>query len=88
MDTQVATAVPLAGGNMTGALTTPAVNGVEAPAVGERADDAAGGDERGGNERGDGDSADLCGDGYVHECERREGDGFADERARSRRSAA
>ncbi len=31
VDTQVATAVPLAGGNMTGALTTPAVNGVEAP---------------------------------------------------------
>ena len=34
VDTQVATAVPLAGGNMTGALTTPAVNGVEAPAAG------------------------------------------------------
>jgi Pectate lyase superfamily protein len=33
VDTQVATAVPLAGGNMTGALTTPAVNGVQAPAV-------------------------------------------------------
>ena len=31
VDTQVATAVPLAGGNMTGTLTTPAVNGVEAP---------------------------------------------------------
>ena len=31
VDTQVATAVPLAGGNMTGALTTPAVNGVETP---------------------------------------------------------
>ncbi len=31
VDTQVATAVPLAGGNMTGALTTPAVNGVQAP---------------------------------------------------------
>ena len=31
VDTQVATAVPLAGGNMTGALTTPAVNGVAAP---------------------------------------------------------
>jgi hypothetical protein len=31
VDTQVATAVPLAGGNMTGALETPAVNGVEAP---------------------------------------------------------
>ena len=34
VDTQTASAVPLAGGNMTGALTTPAVNGVEAPAVG------------------------------------------------------
>ena len=34
VDTQVATAVPLAGGNMTGALTTPAVNGVQAPAAG------------------------------------------------------
>jgi hypothetical protein len=33
VDTQVATAVPLAGGNMTGALTTPTVNGVQAPAV-------------------------------------------------------
>ena len=33
VDTQVATAVPLAGGNMTGALTTPAVNGVQAPAA-------------------------------------------------------
>jgi len=33
VDTQVATAVPLAGGNMTGALTTPAVNGVQAPAI-------------------------------------------------------
>ena len=31
VDTQVATAVPLAGGNMTGPLTTPAVNGVESP---------------------------------------------------------
>ena len=31
VDTQVATAVPLAGGNMTGALTTPAVNGVQSP---------------------------------------------------------
>jgi len=31
VDTQVATAVPLAGGNMTGPLTTPEVNGVEAP---------------------------------------------------------
>ncbi len=31
VDAQVATAVPLAGGNMTGTLTTPAVNGVEAP---------------------------------------------------------
>ena len=31
VDTQAATAVPLAGGNMTGALTTPAVNGVQAP---------------------------------------------------------
>jgi len=31
VDTQVATAVPLAGGNMTGALTTPEANGVEAP---------------------------------------------------------
>ena len=33
VDTQVATAVPLAGGNMTGELTTPAVNGVQAPAA-------------------------------------------------------
>jgi hypothetical protein len=33
VDTQVATAVPLAGGNMTGALSTPAVNGVQAPAA-------------------------------------------------------
>ncbi len=32
VDTQVATAVPLAGGNMSGPLTTPGVNGVEAPA--------------------------------------------------------
>ncbi len=31
VDVEVATAVPLAGGNMTGALTTPAVNGVQAP---------------------------------------------------------
>ena len=31
VDTQVATAVPLAGGNMTGALTAPALNGVESP---------------------------------------------------------
>ncbi|MGC1462252.1 MAG: hypothetical protein WA802_08625 [Terracidiphilus sp.] len=31
VDTTVATAVPLAGGNMTGALSTPAVNGVQAP---------------------------------------------------------
>ena len=34
VDTQVSTAVPLAGGAMTGGLTTPAVNGVEAPATG------------------------------------------------------
>jgi hypothetical protein len=34
VDTAVATAVPLAGGNMTGALGTPAVNGVRAPAAG------------------------------------------------------
>jgi hypothetical protein len=34
VDTQVATAVPMAGGNMTGALTTPGVNGVQAPAAG------------------------------------------------------
>ena len=34
VDNQVATAVPLAGGNMTGALTTPAVNGVQAPTAG------------------------------------------------------
>src|ERR1700733_1813494 len=33
VDTQVATAVPLAGGNMTGALTTPTVNGGQTPAV-------------------------------------------------------
>ena len=33
VDTQVATAVPIAGGNMTGALTAPSVNGVEAPAA-------------------------------------------------------
>ena len=33
VDVQVATAVPLAGGNMTGALTSPAVNGVEAPSA-------------------------------------------------------
>ncbi|MGA3132544.1 MAG: hypothetical protein ABSD59_17205 [Terracidiphilus sp.] len=31
VDTQVATSVPLAGGNMTGPLTTPAINGVESP---------------------------------------------------------
>ncbi len=31
VDTAVATAVPLAGGNMTGALSAPAVNGVQAP---------------------------------------------------------
>jgi len=76
VDTQVATAVPLAGGNMTGALTTPAVSGVAKR--GERADDTAGGDERGGNEWSDDDSADVRGDGHVHESERREGDGFAD----------
>ena len=64
VDTQVATAVPLAGGNMTGALTTPAVNGVAAPHRGERADDTAGGDERGRNKWSDGDSAELCGDGH------------------------
>jgi len=34
VDTQTESSVPLAGGNMTGALTTPAVNGVEAPAAG------------------------------------------------------
>ena len=34
VDTQTASAVPLAGGNMTGALTTPSVNGIEAPAAG------------------------------------------------------
>ena len=34
VDTAVSQAVPLAGGNMTGALGTPAVNGVQAPAVG------------------------------------------------------
>ncbi len=33
VDEQVATAVPLAGGNMTGGLTTPAVNGVESPSA-------------------------------------------------------
>ena len=33
VDAQVATAVPVAGGNMTGALTTPSVNGVQAPAA-------------------------------------------------------
>ena len=32
VDSQVATAVPLAGGNMNGPLTTPGVNGIEAPA--------------------------------------------------------
>ena len=34
VDQAVAQAVPLAGGNMTGALTTPTVNGVQAPATG------------------------------------------------------
>ncbi|MGA7339063.1 MAG: glycosyl hydrolase family 28-related protein, partial [Terracidiphilus sp.] len=34
VDSQVATSVPLAGGSMTGALATPAVNGIEAPAAG------------------------------------------------------
>ena len=33
VDSQVATAVPLAGGNMNGPLSTPAVNGVDAPAA-------------------------------------------------------
>ena len=33
VDSQVATAVPLTGGSMVGPLSTPAVNGVEAPAV-------------------------------------------------------
>ena len=33
VDAQVGTAVPLGGGNMTGALTTPAVNGVQSPAT-------------------------------------------------------
>ncbi len=33
VETQVATTVPLNGGNMTGALTTPALNGVQAPAA-------------------------------------------------------
>ena len=55
---------------------------------GERADDAAGSDECGGDEWGDGDSADVCGDGYVYESEWRARDGFADERVRSRRNAA
>jgi hypothetical protein len=34
VDASAAKAVPLAGGNMTGALTAPAVNGVESPAAG------------------------------------------------------
>ncbi len=34
VDTQVATAVPLSGGNMTGGLRTPAVNGVQSPDAG------------------------------------------------------
>ncbi len=34
VDTQVASALPLAGGSMTGGFTTPAVNGVRAPAAG------------------------------------------------------
>ena len=34
VDTRVATAVPLAGGNMTGGLSSPAVNGVQSPALG------------------------------------------------------
>ncbi len=33
VDEQVATAVPLAGGNMTGGLTAPAVNGVQSPSA-------------------------------------------------------
>ncbi len=33
VDVQVATAVPLAGGNMTGALTSPEINGVQAPSA-------------------------------------------------------
>src|SRR5208337_3987080 len=33
VDVQVATAVPIAGGNMTGALTSPTVNGVQAPSA-------------------------------------------------------
>jgi hypothetical protein len=33
VDTAVAAAVPLSGGNMTGALSTPAVNGVQAPTL-------------------------------------------------------
>ena len=81
VDTQVSSAVPLAGGNMTGALGTPAVNGVEAPVAGSAQSDAATGtDERSRNEWSDADSADVCGDRYVHECERRESDGPADER--------
>jgi hypothetical protein len=67
--TTFAEAVPLAGGNMTGALATPAVNGVESPVAGSAQTTLQGGDERGGGEWGDGDSADLCGDGRVHESE-------------------
>ena len=33
VDVQVATAVPIAGGNMTGALTSPEINGVQAPSA-------------------------------------------------------
>ncbi len=40
VDVQVATAVPLAGGNMTGALTSPAVERRAGAERGERADDA------------------------------------------------
>ena len=88
VDTTLATAVPLAGGNMTGPLCDAGGEWSAVAGGGKLADDAAGGDERGGDERGDGDSADLCGDRWIHESEWRACDGLADQRARSRRNAA
>ena len=88
VDETFALAVPLAGGSMTGALATPAVNGVQSPVAGSPQTTLAGGDERGGDEWGDGDSADLCGDGRIYESEWRVCDGLAAGELRSSLSAA
>ncbi len=88
VDESFALAVPLAGGNMTGPLTTPSVNGVQSPQSVSSQTTLQAGDERGGNERGGGDSADVCGDGWVHESEWDLCGGFAADQCRSSMSAA